>query len=65
MVNGENIKPVEAAIYFGDKFNSKGNYTDLCKDRLDRAKSSTFELIRPSTNNCKTIKCSKSLSFVK
>ena len=37
MVNGENIKPVEATRYVGDKFNSKGNYTDLCKDRVDRA----------------------------
>ena len=45
MVNGENIKPGEVARYFGDKFNSKGNYTDLCKDRVDRAKGSTFELI--------------------
>ena len=45
IVNGENIKPVEAARYLGDKFNSKGNYTDLFKDRADRAKGSTFELI--------------------
>ena len=45
MVNGEIIKPVEAARYLGDKFSSKGNYTDLCKDRMDRAKGSTFELI--------------------
>ena len=45
MVNGEIIKPVEDARYLGDKFNSKGNYTDLCKDRIDRAKGSTFELI--------------------
>ena len=37
MVNGENIEPVEAFRYLGDKFNSKGNYTDLCKDRVDRA----------------------------
>ena len=45
MVNGENIKTVDTAKYLGDKFNSKGNYTDLCKDRVDRAKGSTFELI--------------------
>ena len=45
MVNGENIKPVEAARYLGDQFSSKGNYTELCKDRVDRAKGSTFELI--------------------
>ena len=32
-------------VYLDDKFNSKGNYTDLCKDRVDRAKGSTFELI--------------------
>ena len=45
MVNGENIKPVEFARYFGDKFSSNGNYIDLRKDRVDRAKGSTFELI--------------------
>ena len=45
MVNGENIKTVDNTKYLGDKFNSKGNYTDLCKDRVDRAKGSTFELI--------------------
>ena len=45
MVHGETIKPVEAARYLGDKFSSKGNYTDLCKDRVDRAERSTFELI--------------------
>ena len=45
MVNGENIKTVETARYLGDKFNSKGNYTDLWKDRVDRAQGSTFELI--------------------
>ena len=36
-VNGENIKLVEVARYFSDKFSSEGNYTDLCKDRVDRA----------------------------
>ena len=51
-VNGENIKPVEIARYLGDKFSSKGNYTDLCKDRADRAKGSTFELIAP----CREVK---------
>ena len=45
MVNGENIKTVETARYLDDKFNSKGNNTKLCKDRVDRAKGSTFELI--------------------
>ena len=46
MVNSENKKKtVEVARYFGDKFSSKGNYTDLCKDRVDRAKGSTFGLI--------------------
>ena len=44
VINGENIKPVETARYLGDKFNSKGNYTDLRKCRVDRAKGSTFEL---------------------
>ena len=45
MVNGENIKTVDTAKYLGDKLNSKGNYIDLCRDRVDRAKGSTFELI--------------------
>ena len=31
MVNGENIKAVEAATYLGDKFNSKGKYTSLAR----------------------------------
>ena len=45
MVNGENIKTVDTARCLGDKSNSKENYTLLCKDRVDRAKCSTFELI--------------------
>ena len=45
MVNGENIKTVDTARYLGDKFNSKGNYIDLCEDRVDRAKGSIFDLI--------------------
>ena len=42
MVNGENIKSVEVARYLDNKFSSKGNYTDLCKDRVDRAKKFQF-----------------------
>ena len=45
MVNCENIKTVETSRYLGDKFSAKRNYTDLCEDRVDRAKGSTFELI--------------------
>ena len=54
MVNGkwENIKPVEVPRYPGGKFSSKGNFTDLCKDRVDRAKGSTFQLIVP----CREVK---------
>ena len=44
-VNGENIKSVGVARYLGDQFNSKGDYVDLCKERVRRAKGSTFELI--------------------
>ena len=44
-VNGENIKSVGVARYLGDQFNSKGDYVDLCKERVGRAKGSTFELI--------------------
>ena len=42
---GENIKTVDTAKYLGDQFNSKGNYTDLCKDSANNAKGSPFELI--------------------
>ena len=45
IVNGENIKSVGVARYLGDQFNSKGDYVDLCKERVGRAKGSTFELI--------------------
>ena len=44
-VNGENIKSVGVARYLEDQFNSKGDYVDLCKERVGRAKGSTFELI--------------------
>ena len=44
-VNGENIKSVGVARYLRDQFISKGNYVDLCKERVGRAKGSTFQLI--------------------
>ena len=44
-VNGENIKPVGVARYLGDQFNSKGNYVDLCKERVGRVKGSSIEWI--------------------
>ena len=44
-VNGENMKSVGVAWYLGDQFNYKGNYVDLCKERVGRLKGSTFELI--------------------
>ena len=36
---------VNVAKYLGDSFNSKDSYADLCKDRLDRARRSTHELL--------------------
>ena len=53
MVNGESIKTVDTAKYLGYKFSSKGNYTDLCKDAVDRAKGSTFELIESLSREVK------------
>ena len=44
-VNGENIKSLDAARCVGDQSSSKGNYVDLCKERVGRAKGSTFDLI--------------------
>ena len=44
-VNNEKIKLVNVAKYLGDSFNSKGSYADLCKDRVDRARGSTHELL--------------------
>ena len=44
-VKSENIKSVSVVSYLGDQFNSKGDYVDLCKERVQRAKGSTFELI--------------------
>ena len=44
-VSNENIKLVNVAKYLGDCFNSKRNYADLCKDRVDRARGSTHELL--------------------
>ena len=44
-VNSENIKSVDVPRYLEDQFNSKGNYVDLCKERVERVKGSTFELI--------------------
>ena len=41
--NGENIESVGVARYLGDHF--KGDYVDLCKGRVGRAKGSIFELI--------------------
>ena len=40
-VNNETIKLVNVAKYLGDRFNSKGSYADLYKDRVDRERGST------------------------
>ena len=44
-VNNEKIKLVNVAKYLGDTFSSKGSYADLRKDRVDRARGSTHELL--------------------
>ena len=43
--NNGKIKLVNVAKYLGDSFNSKGSYADLCKDRVDKARDSTHELL--------------------
>ena len=43
--NDEVMKSGGVARYLGDHFNSKDDYVDLCKERVERAKGSTFELI--------------------
>ena len=44
-VNNEKINSANVAKYLDDSFNSKGSYADLCKDRVDRARDSTHELL--------------------
>ena len=44
-VNNEMIKFVTIAKHLGHSFISRGRYADLCKEREDRARGSTHELI--------------------
>ena len=44
-VNNEKTKLVNVARYLGDTLTSKGSYADLGKERVDRKRGSTQELL--------------------
>ena len=52
---GEKVEIKNSFKYLGDIFNSKGNSSDLCKDRLGRAVGTSIEIIPL----CKEVKCGK------
>ena len=43
-VNGRSMKQVDVACYLGDHFNRRGNNSDLCKERVTKAKGTIIEL---------------------
>ena len=43
-VNGRSIKQVDVACYLGDHFNRQGNNSDLCEERVTKARDSIIEL---------------------
>ena len=43
-VNGRSIKQVDVARCLGDHFNRQGNNSDLCKERVTKAKGTIIEL---------------------
>ena len=44
-ISGENVEIKNSFRYLGDIFNSQGNNSDLCKDRLRRAVGTSIEII--------------------
>ena len=38
------MKQIDVACYLGDHFNRQGNNSDLCKERVTKAKSTIIEL---------------------
>ena len=43
-VNGRSMKQVDVACYLGDHFNHRGNNSDICKERVTKAKGTIIEL---------------------
>ena len=44
-VNGRSMKEVDVACYLGDHFNRHGNNSDLCKERVTKAKGTTINYV--------------------
>ena len=43
-VNGKSMKQVDVACYLGDHFNRQGNSSDLCEERVTKAKATIIEI---------------------
>ena len=43
-VNGRSTKQVDVACYLGDHFSRQGSNSDLCKERVTKAKGTIIEL---------------------
>ena len=43
-VNGKSMKQVDVACYLGDHFNRQGNNSDLCEERVTKAKGTIIEI---------------------
>ena len=43
-VNGKSMKQVDVACYLGDHFNRQGNNSDLCEEKVTKAKGTIIEL---------------------
>ena len=43
-VNGRSVKQVDVACYLDDHFNFQGSNSDLCKERVTKAKGTIIEL---------------------
>ena len=43
-VNGRSMKQIDVACYLGDHFNRQGSNSDLCKERITKAKGTIIEL---------------------
>ena len=43
-VNGRSMKQVDVACYLGEHFNRQGNNSDLCEERVTKAKGTIIEL---------------------
>ena len=43
-VNGRSMKQVDVVCYLGDHFNFQGNNSDLCEERVTKAKGTIIEI---------------------